>query len=77
MRGDSHPYLPNDTSSIRQRLLQSIGLVSVDDVFSDIPSSVRLSERLNLPITRSEAQVCQTVETLLQRNISAKNNLSF
>ena len=77
MRDDSHPYLPNDTSSIRQRLLQSIGLTSVEDAFSDIPSAVRLSKRLNLPPSRSEAQVCKTVETLLQQNISAKTNLSF
>jgi glycine dehydrogenase subunit 1 len=77
MRDDSHSYLPNDTSSIRQRLLQSIGLASIDDAFSDIPSAVRLSERLNLPLARSEAQVCKTVETLLQHNISAKANLSF
>jgi len=77
MRDDSHPYLPNDTSSIRQRLLQSIGLASVNDAFSDIPSAVRLSERLNLPSARSEVQVCKTVETLLQHNISAKTTLSF
>jgi glycine dehydrogenase subunit 1 len=77
MRDDSHPYLPNDTSSIRQRLLQGIGLTSVDDAFSDIPPAVRLSERLNLPPARSEVQVCKTVETLLQQNISAKANLSF
>ena len=77
MRDDSHSYLPNDTFSIRQKLLKSIGIASVDDAFSDIPSAVRLSERLNLPLARSEAQVCKTVETLLQHNISAKANLSF
>jgi glycine dehydrogenase subunit 1 len=77
MRDVSHPYLPNDTPSIRQRLLQSIGLASVTDAFSDIPSAVRLSERLALPSARSEAQVRETVETLLQQNTSAKDNLSF
>ena len=73
----SHPYLPNDTPSIRQRLLESIGLASVNDVFSDIPSTVRLSERLALPSARSEAQVRKMVETLLQQNTSARDNLSF
>jgi glycine dehydrogenase subunit 1 len=73
----SHPYIPNDTPSIRRTLLQSLGLASIDDAFSDIPSTVRLSERLALPIARSEAQVRDTVETLLRKNTSAKDNLSF
>lgn len=73
----SHPYIPNDTPSIRNTLLQNIGLRSVDEAFSDIPSMVRLSERLALPSAHSEAQVRHTVETLLRKNASAKENLSF
>lgn len=36
----SNPYIPNDTDEIRRKLLDVIGIPSVDEAFSDIPKKV-------------------------------------
>ena len=50
----SNPYIPNDTDEIKQKLLKSIGLQSVEDVFEDIPKNVPRITNLNLPRGKSE-----------------------
>ena len=73
----SHPYLSNDSADIRRKLLDSLDISSVDEVFSDIPKQVRLARSLSLPKPRSEVEVRREVERILSKNITAKNGLSF
>lgn len=43
-------YLPM-TEDDKQKMLDTIGIKTTDELFSDIPSSIRLSEPLNLKKT--------------------------
>ena len=49
-------YIPN-TQEERRAMLASIGLGSMDDLFTDIPEEARLGRPLNLPKGLSEQQV--------------------
>ena len=73
----SNSYIPNDATEYRQKLLDAIGIHSVDEAFSDIPEKVRLTKSLSLPESRSEAEVRRTVEGILSKNITSNDFLSF
>lgn len=51
-------------------MLRSIGVESIDDLFSDIPASVRLKEALPLEAALSEVEVCA-----LLKNIGGANRI--
>jgi len=59
-------YGPHTTED-RARMLAAIGVDSVDDLFADIPSSLR-STGLNLPPPESEAELSARLRTLADRN---------
>ena len=48
--------------------MREIGVESIDELFSDIPSKVRLKKRLNLPKPMSELEVKRHVDALLSKN---------
>jgi glycine dehydrogenase subunit 1 len=73
----SHPYIPNDTDEIKQRLLESIGLQSVEEVFVDIPKNVPRIKNLSLPKSKSEVEVRREIERILSKNITSRDYLSF
>jgi glycine dehydrogenase subunit 1 len=73
----SHPYIPNDTANIIQKLLKVLGLNSIDDLFLDIPSQIKLKNNLLLPESTSEAEVRRQVEGILNKNITTKELVSF
>ena len=72
-----HPYIPNDTETIRRRMLEVIGVENAKDVFSDIPSGVRFERRLDLPAPRSEYEARSEVECILAKNRTEREFLSF
>ena len=49
-------YVPN-TEKERQEMLESIGMTSMDDLFTDIPKDLRLGRPLNLPAPLSEIEL--------------------
>ena len=49
-----HPYLPNTEQEIKA-MLDTIGVKSTDELFEDIPASLRLSRKLNLSDSLSES----------------------
>lgn len=65
-----HPWLPNSPSGVRERLLRSIGVERVDELFRDIPESIVLGRLLNVGFGRplSEPEVARLVDRLLSRN---------
>jgi len=67
----------NDAVACRRKLLDVIGIQSVDEAFSDIPENARLTKGLSLPELRSEAEVRRVVEGVLSPNIASKDVLSF
>ena len=61
-------YVPS-TAQERQEMLGSIGLCSIDELFSHIPDSLKLKGELNLPSGKSELEVCRTMEHIAAQNI--------
>lgn len=61
-------YVPS-TAQERQEMLASIGLSSIDELFSHIPDSLKLKGELNLPSGKSELEVCRTMEHIAAQNI--------
>ncbi|HEY1167924.1 MAG TPA: aminomethyl-transferring glycine dehydrogenase subunit GcvPA [Candidatus Limnocylindrales bacterium] len=59
-------YGPHTTED-RARMLKAIGVDSVDDLFADIPPSLR-STGLNLPPPESEVELSARLRTLADRN---------
>lgn len=61
-------YVPS-TAQERQEMLVSVGLCSIDELFSHIPDSLKLKGELNLPSGKSELEVCRTMEHIAAQNI--------
>ena len=53
-------YIPS-TKAEQQELLKAIGVDSASAFFKDVPDSVLLKERLNLPSGKSELEVRRAV----------------
>ncbi len=49
-------YIPT-TDEQQQKMLEEIGVKSIDELFSDIPESVKLKNRLNIPEAMSELEL--------------------
>lgn len=70
-------YLPL-TPEDRRKMLDTIGVSEVDDLFSDIPESARLPHGLNtLPGHASELAVERHMRGLAHKNLNAKDVPSF
>lgn len=67
------PYLPHTDAEI-QGMLSSIGVSSIEDLFSDIPSALRPEKSLNLPDSMAEADVMSTLKRLSEKN---RNRILF
>ena len=77
-RHEVHPYIPNGASSIRDEMLAAIGAASVDELYADVPESIRLRRPLDLPAPlRSEADLVQHMDRILARNRTVRDCLSF
>jgi len=72
-----HPYIPNSDPQIQKGMLAEIPVASVDELFQDIPSSVRSEAKLHIPPKLSEMETRAYVETLLAKNQSTRDVLSF
>jgi glycine dehydrogenase subunit 1 len=58
-------------------MLDEIGVGSVDELFQDIPSSIRSKAKLDIPPKLSEMETRNYVETALAKNQSTRDVLSF
>lgn len=63
------PYIPN-TSEDERKMLDSMGLKSIEDVFSDIPDDIKLKRSLNLPQGLSELELLKRTNELANKNLS-------
>jgi glycine dehydrogenase subunit 1 len=69
-------YIPM-TEQDRQAMLASMGISSVDELFSDIPEHLRMSEKLNLPPALSEAELMRHMRELAGANVNLTETVSF
>ena len=72
----THPYL-SLTERDRDAMLEAIGVESVDDLFADVPSGVRLERPLDLEPPLSEPGLVAHLADLAARNVDAGRELSF
>jgi glycine dehydrogenase subunit 1 len=73
-----YPYIPNSVPEAKNELLKEINVESVEELYEDIPSEIRLDRGLNLPDPIvSESQLRKHAEEILSKNITCQENLSF
>ncbi len=69
-------YIPHTAEDVR-RMLQTVGVDSVDELFVEIPDSVRLQRPLNLDDSLSESELLVALQELAQRNATVSQTASF
>jgi glycine dehydrogenase subunit 1 len=65
------------TDADRERMLNAVGAASIDELFADIPSGVRLGRDLDLPDGKSETEVFDELAALAAKNSNAETELTF
>jgi glycine dehydrogenase subunit 1 len=68
----SHPYLPNSVPDIKERMMEEIGIKSIDDLYVDIPEAMRFEGELDVPGTLTEAELKEEVLGTLEKNWSLR-----
>ena len=68
-------YIPH-TDIERQKMLDVIGVKTIEDLFEDIPEKYRFPE-LNLPDGQSEMEVLEQMQLLAEANNSTDDLISF
>ncbi|GBF11002.1 aminomethyl-transferring glycine dehydrogenase subunit GcvPA [Tepidibacillus sp. HK-1] len=69
-------YIPNTVEDQRE-MLAAIGVESVEDLFADIPQTVRFEGELNIPKALSEQDVTHLMSKLAHKNITMNDYPSF
>jgi glycine dehydrogenase subunit 1 len=72
----SFSYIPN-TEQDRKRMLDFLGIESVDELFADIPSSIRFNRELNIPAAWSEVELNRNMARLAGKNANVDEYISF
>jgi glycine dehydrogenase subunit 1 len=70
------PYIPN-TKQDEEKMLEVLGLDSVDRLFDDIPESIKLGRRLDLNPPMSEYEVSKAIRHLANKNLSTNELVCF
>ena len=70
------PYIPT-TDAERAEMLAAIGVSSIDELFEDIPESVRFRGKLNLPSGMTESEVMRHLASLAAKNADLDTYTSF
>ena len=72
----THPFLAL-TDSDREKMLGTIGVASVDELFRDLPDAVRLGRDLDLEPALSEQETFEHLAALAALNADAGREVSF
>lgn len=73
-----HPYIPNSAPKIKEEMMKEIGIKDIDELYEDIPDSLRFKKEMKLPkALTSEMALKRHVEKILARNQSCEENVSF
>jgi glycine dehydrogenase subunit 1 len=74
----NHPYIPNSGPETQKEMLDYLGLSSLEELHAEIPEELKLNRPMNLPKPfGSEYELKRSVEKLLAKNTSSKENLNF
>jgi glycine dehydrogenase subunit 1 len=72
----NHRYLPM-TEADKKEMLATIGIDSIEDLFSDIPESIRFKGELQIKEALREPELVHYFQGLASKNISIKQKTSF
>lgn len=67
-----HPYLPNSVPEIKEKMMEEIGIGSIDELFSDIPDELKFHGELDISGPYSEAELRKEVSGTLEKNWSLR-----
>ncbi|MEH7417685.1 aminomethyl-transferring glycine dehydrogenase subunit GcvPA [Neobacillus drentensis] len=71
-----HRYLPM-TEQDKKAMLETIGVSSIDELFSDIPEKVRFKGEYQIKEAKSETSLMKELLKLADQNADLKRNVSF
>lgn len=71
-----HRYIPN-TDADTKKMLESIGVNSIDDLFKDIPKELCLGRELDLEGPYSEMEIVSQMKALSSKNKSTEDLVCF
>ena len=71
-----YPYIQNTQEDIK-RMLETIGIDSVDQLFSDIPEDIRLNRDLDLKPSMSEMEVRKYLTDMSKKNLTTSDLTCF
>ncbi|MGH2318127.1 aminomethyl-transferring glycine dehydrogenase subunit GcvPA [Planococcus sp. SE5232] len=71
-----HRYLPM-TSQDEKEMLETIGIESIDELFSDIPEKVRFKGEYNIKAAKSESSLTKELAQLAAKNADTNRYASF
>ncbi|MCG8305800.1 MAG: aminomethyl-transferring glycine dehydrogenase subunit GcvPA [Cytophagales bacterium] len=73
-----HPYIPNSVPEVKAKMLEEIGVSSIEELYSDIPERLRFRDRMKLPeALPSELALKQHMHAILSRNKNVHEYDSF
>lgn len=72
----NHRYLPM-TEADQKEMLETIGVESIEDLFSDIPKDIRFKGEMNLKEALKETELVSYFQELASKNVSIKQVPSF
>ena len=70
------PYLPHTRGDVR-RMLETVGVGTLEELFVEIPQALRLQRPLQLPEPQAESDVLRELRRLAGRNTAAGDCMSF
>ena len=71
-----YPYISLTEQDVKD-MLDSLGVNSVEDLFSDIPEELKLKRELNIPKAKSELEVYNYLTKLASKNASSSEYTTF
>src|SRR3989441_2823930 len=75
-RRTQHKYIPA-TDAEREEMLGTIGAASVEELFADIPSRVRLDRPLRLPPALSDPELMAQLRAMADANVHSDRAVCF
>jgi glycine dehydrogenase subunit 1 len=73
-----HPYIPNSVPEVKAKMLEEIGVKDMEELYQEIPESLRLKREMDLPEPLlSEQALKRHVEIILSKNKTCEENINF
>ena len=63
-----HPYLPNSVPDVKEKMMDDIGIESIDELYSDVPEELLYTGTLDIPGPYTEWEVRREISGILERD---------